>query len=73
MWSRPGGEDGLVQNAGHVVVVVGADAFLVQFVHRVEELAVAQVVHVARGPQIFRDALVGRVVVEVAHHDDFGV
>ena len=67
------GDDGLVKHARHVVVVVGADAFLVQIVHGVEELAFAQFVHVARGAQVFCHALVVGVVVVVAHHDDFGV
>ena len=67
------GEDHLVEHAGRIAVEVGAVAFLMQVVHGIEELAVAKIFHVARGTQIFRNGLVGRVVVEVAHHDDLGV
>ena len=67
------GDDGLVEDGRHITVVVGAITLLVQFIHGVEELAVAQVVHLARGAQVFRHALVVGVVVEVAHHDDLGV
>ena len=40
-------EDHLVEHAGRIAVEVGAVAFLVQFIHGVEELAIAQVFHVA--------------------------
>ncbi len=40
------GEDHLVEHARRIAVEVGAVAFLVQFIHGVEKLAVAQVFHV---------------------------
>ncbi len=66
-------EDHLVEHTGRIAVEVGAVAFFVQLVHGVEKLAVAQVFHVARGTQVFRNSFVGRIVVEVAHHDNLGV
>lgn len=66
------GEDHLVEHTGRIAVVVGAIAFLMQLVHGVEKLAVAQVFHVARCTQVVGYAFAVRVVVVVAHHDDFG-
>ena len=66
-------EDGLVEDPRHVAVVVGADAVSVQLVHGVEIVAVLHLLAVAHGTKVFGDALVGGVVVVVAHHDDLGV
>ena len=67
------GDNDVVEHLPAVAVGVGAQAVTEELPHRIVEVGAGEFLGFRLGAHLLHDALGGRVVVEVAHVDEFGV